>query len=170
MAYHVSGKYNILPNTADLLILGRLDSKVVSVLGPLGELSVDKLLAYIPKFGSATSSILGQITTNPAKENTSVIPALTSGSENYKDFKVEFVGSAASASSVRSFKWLSVCDTSEIDIKQELKDVNAAVKNTVKSFKDAFSQAKSDVQSAKDNTKQGAENLKNIFLKGVLGQ
>ena len=167
MAYHVTGKYNILPNTADLLILGRLDSKVVSVLGPLGELSADKLLAYIPKFGSATASILGQLTANPEKENTAAIPALSSGSESYKDFKVEFVGSAASASSVRSFKWLSVCDTSEIDIKQELKDAQEAVKNTVKSFKDAFSQAKSDAQAAKESSKQSAENLKNLF-KGVL--
>lgn len=167
MAYHVTGKYNILPNTADLLILGRLDSKVVSVLGPLGELSADKLLAYIPKFGAATSSILGQLTANPEKENTADIPALSSGSELYKDFKVEFVGSAASASSVRSFKWLSVCDTSEIDIKQELKDAHEAVKNTVQSFKDAFSQAKSDAQAAKESSKQSAENLKNLF-KGVL--
>lgn len=167
MAYHVTGKYNILPNTANLLILGRLDSKVVSVLGPLGELSADKLLAYIPKFGAATSSILGQLTANPEKENTAAIPALSSGSETYKDFKVEFVGSAASASSVRSFKWLSVCDTSEIDIKQELKDAQEAVKNTVKSFKDAFSQAKSDAQAAKESSKQSAENLKNLF-KGVL--
>ncbi len=167
MAYHVSGKYNILPNTADLLILGRLDSKVVSVLGPLGELSADKLLAYIPNFGAATSNILGQLTANPEKENTAAIPALSSGSETYKDFKVEFVGSAASASSVRSFKWLSVCDTSEIDIKQELKDAQEAVKNTVKSFKDAFSQAKSDAQAAKESSKQSAENLKNLF-KGVL--
>ena len=167
MAYHVTGKYNILPNTANLLILGRLDSKVVSVLGPLGELSADKLLAYIPKFGAATSNILGQLTANPEKENTAAIPALSSGSETYKDFKVEFVGSAASASSVRSFKWLSVCDTSEIDIKQELKDAQEAVKNTVKSFKDAFSQAKSDAQAAKESSKQSAENLKNLF-KGVL--
>lgn len=167
MAYHVTGKYNILPNTADLLILGRLDSKVVSVLGPLGELSADKLLAYIPKFGAATSNILGKLTANPEKENTAAIPALSSGSNAYKDFKVEFVGSAASASSVRSFKWLSVCDTSEIDIKQELKDAQEAVKNTVKSFKDAFSQAKSDAQAAKESSKQSAENLKNLF-KGVL--
>ena len=115
----------------------------------------------------ATSSILGQLTANPAKENTAVIPALSSGSESYKDFKVEFIGSAASASSVRSFKWLSVCDTSEIDFKQELKDAEAAVKNTVQSFKDVFNQAKTDVKSVKDNSKQSAENLKNLF-KGVL--
>ena len=167
MAYHVSGTYNILPNTANLLILGRLESKVVSVLGPLGELSADKLLAYIPKFGSATSSILGQLTANPAKENTALIPALSSGSEAYKDFKVEFVGSAASVSSVRSFKWLSVCDTSEIDIKQELQDAKEAVKNTVQTFKDVFNQAKSDAQATKESSKQSAENLKNLF-KGVL--
>ncbi len=167
MAYHVSGKYNIIPNTANLLILGRLDSKVVSVLGPLGELSADKLLAYIPKLGSLTSSVLNQVTVNPEKENTSVIPALSSGSESYKDFKVEFVGSATSATSVKSFKWLSTCDTSAIDYKQEFKEAKEVVESTVKGFKDAFNQIKSDVSSSKENSKQSAENLKNLF-KGVL--
>ena len=38
-------------------------------MGPLGELSADKLLAYIPKFGAATSNILGQLTANPEKES-----------------------------------------------------------------------------------------------------
>lgn len=167
MAYYVSGKYNILPNTANLVILGRLDSKVVSVLGPLGELSADKLLSYIPKFGAATSNILNQMTSNPEKENTALIPALSSGSETYKDFKVEFAGIVGKTSSVKSFKWLSVCDTTEIDFKQEFKDAKEAVKNTVQTFKDALEQTKVDVQSAKENRKQNSENLKNLF-KGVL--
>ena len=131
MSYFVKGTYNILPNSANLIILGRLDSKVVSVLGPLGQLSADKLLSYIPKFGAATSAILNQLTSNPNNEDTSLIPELSSGSTSYKDFKVIFNGPVESASSVRSFKWLSNCDTSEINLKSDLLNAQQAVLENV---------------------------------------
>lgn len=174
MAYHVGGTFNILQNSANMIILGRLDSKVVSLLGPLGELSAEKLLAYIPKFGSATANILNQMTADPNSENLSKIPTLTSGSTNYKDFKVLFNGPVTSASSMKSFKWLSKCDTTEINLKEELNKAHQAVKtnisNTiettktnVENVKKDFQQAKADIQKAKENAKQNSENLKNLF-------
>ena len=87
MAYYVSGVYNILPNTANIIILGRLEAKVVSSLGVLGDLSADKILSYIPKFGAITSNILKNLTVDPASENTQLIPALTNGSTKYKRFQ-----------------------------------------------------------------------------------
>ncbi|MBE7712889.1 MAG: hypothetical protein E7Z87_04015 [Cyanobacteria bacterium SIG26] len=163
MAYYVNGTFNILPNTANMIILGRLDSKVVSLLGPLGELSAEKLLSYIPKFGSMTANMLNQLTTNPANENLSLIPALSSGSTNYKDFKVIFNGSVTSASSMKSFKWLSTCDTTEIDIKDELNKAQETIKTNVQNVKKDFEQAKADIQKAKEQAKQSSENLKNLF-------
>lgn len=192
MSYYVHGTYYILPNSANLVILGRLDSKVVSCLGVLGQLSADKLLSYIPKFGSATSKILSQLTSDPANENTELIPALSSGSTSYKDFKVIFNGPVESTQSVRNFKWLSVCDTSSIDLKKELQNakdsvqtninskvenakntaqnvktnVNKAVeaqKTKVETAKKDLAQTKADIQKAKENSKQSAENLKNLF-------
>lgn len=68
MSYYVKGTYYLLPNSATLTILGRLDSKVVSCMGVLGELSADKLLSYIPKFGAMTSKFLKQLTADPANE------------------------------------------------------------------------------------------------------
>ena len=196
MAYYVKGVYNILPNTANLVILGRLEAKVVSCLGPLGELSADKLLAYIPKFGVMTSNILKQLTADPANENTSLIPQLTEGSTSYKDFKVIFNGPVSGTSSVKSFKWLSQCDTTEMNIKQDLQDANDAVKtnidnridqaknnaetvksnvnniietqkNRVEAIKNDIEQTKTDIQNSKENTKQNSGNLKNM-LKNVI--
>lgn len=196
MAYYVHGAYNILPNSANLIILGRLDGKVVSVLGPLGDLSVDKLLSYIPKFGAMTSNILKQLTSDPANENTALIPDLTSGSKSYKDFKVVFNGAVESASSVKSFKWLSTCDTSQMNLKKDLQDAKEAVKtnindridsaknqaqnvknnvnniietkkNQVESVKQDLNQMKTDIQHAKENSKQNNENLKNLFKNAV---
>ncbi len=149
MAYYVTGQYNILNSTTELVILGRLDEKVVSLLGPLGELSVDKLTSYLPKFGDLTAVLIDSMTSNPENENIAALPALSTGTENYKDFKVEFNGGIESASSVKSFKWLSDCDTSALDIKSEINNTAEAIKNSVDDTKQQILNVK--------------ENLKNLF-------
>jgi hypothetical protein len=192
MSYYVKGSYNILPNTANLVILGRLESKVVTVLGPLGELSAEKLLSYIPKFGTATSNMIKQLTTDPSSEATSLIPDLSGGSTTYKDFKVIFNGPVESSSSVKSFKWLSTCDTSKLNIKDEIQNAKEAVKtnisekvetvksttqniktnasntietqkNKVQETKNNIEQTKTDIQNAKTNIQQSSENVKNLL-------
>ena len=192
MSYYVKGTYYLIPNSASLTILGRLDSKVVSCMGVLGELSADKLLSYIPKFGAMTSKFLKQLTADPASENTALIPALTSGSTTYKDFKVIFNGPVESSSSVRNFKWLSTCDTTQMNVKKDLENAKDAVKNNInnrvenakntaqnvknnvntivdnqkakaEAAKKNFAQTKADLEKAKENRAQSQENLKNLF-------
>lgn len=149
MAYYITGKYNLLNGTTNVTILGRLDEKIVTVLGPLGDLSVDKLTSYLPKFGALTAVLIDSMTTDPSKEKIANIPALSSGSESYKDFKVEYNGGVDSSSAVKSFKWLSNCDTSAIDLKQELNNATDAIKNTV--------------QDTKQQLQDAAEGIKNLF-------
>lgn len=173
MAYYIKGRYNLLNATANVIVLGRISADVVSVLGPLGDLSVTKLTSYIPKFGTATGNIINALTTNPRGENTSAIPPLSSGNKNYKDFKVVFNGGVESRSSVKSFKWLSSCDMSEIKkttMKEQVKETKQAVKEAVQEKKDAFNQhmneqktqAKEANQEMK-NAVQGFKNLKNLL-------
>ncbi len=142
MAYYITGRYNLLNGTTNVDVLGRLDEKVVAVLGPLGDLSVDKLTSYIPKFGALTAVLIDSMTTDPEKENTANIPALSSGNTSYKDFKVEFNGGLDSTSSVKSFKWLSACDTSAIDMKSDFENAKDAIKNTVEDTKQQLIDAK----------------------------
>lgn len=192
MSYYVKGVYNILQNSANLVILGRIDSKVVSYLGPIGQLSAEKLLSYIPKFGTSTAKFLNLLTQDPANEKIELIPALSSGSNSYKDFKVIYNGSVEKTSSVKSFKWLSTCDTTQINIKQEAKNAVQAAKDNVKNQvetiktnaenvksnvnkivetqkqnieteKKAIEQAKNDVQNIKQNAGQSATNLGNLL-------
>ena len=154
-SYYVHGRYNLLNGTTNVIILGRLASNVVALLGPLGELSVDKLTSYLPKFGMLTSSIIRAMTTNPETENVAMIPPLTIADENYKDFKVEFNGGIDSSSSVKSFKWLAKGDTSAlntVDIKQTATDV----KNQLTETKDAIVD---DVKEQFDNAKEGLKKL-----------
>ena len=165
MSYYVTGNYYILPNTSNLNILGRLDSKIVSYLGPLGQLSAEKLLSYIPEIGTATAKYLSLITQNPETENTSLIPALTSGSSSYKDFKVHFNGPIEKASSVKSFKWLSKCDTTEMNLKKDLQDAKEAVKSNIESrIKDAQTTAETvqnNVNNIVEAKKQQVQDVKN---------
>lgn len=108
MSMYIRGRFNILNNSANLIVLGRLSDDVVRILGPVGELSVDKMLSYIPKVGTITAALINQMTTNPEVENTSLIPPLTPQTElPTKDFKVVINGGVDSQSSVKSFKWLS---------------------------------------------------------------
>jgi hypothetical protein len=196
MSYHVKGTYNILPNTANLIILGRLESKVVSVLGPLGQLSAEKLLSYIPQIGPATAQWLKLLTTDPKNEDTSLIPSLSSDSKSYKDFKVIINGPVGGSNSVKSFKWLSTCDTTQMNLKVDIENAKQAVKdninnrvedaktkaenvqknvsNTIEKQKQQIEQTKKDIeqtkqelQNAKDNAKQSADNLKNLFQNAI---
>jgi len=108
MSMYITGNYNLLNNSANLVILGRLSDDVVRLLGPIGDFSMDKILSYIPKLGNITSQLLNQITTDPEYENTSMIPDLTPKTEMpTKDFKVVLNGGIESQGSIKSFKWLS---------------------------------------------------------------
>lgn len=167
MAYYITGKFNLLNGTTNVIILGRVDGKVVSVLGPFGDLSVDKLTSFIPKFGSLTSSLVKAFTSDPENEKTENIPALSGGSTNYRDFKVVFIGGIDSRSSIKSFKWLSKCDTTAIDYKQEFNNATKDLKNTIQGAKQDFSDTKDALKNTIQDSKQqlidAKEGLKNLF-------
>ncbi len=162
MCYHVSGKYNLLSGDTKITVLGRLSADVVAALGPLGELSVSKLTSYIPKFGALTDSILNSLTTPPSGEKVHLIPNLSNGDTNYKDFKVLIDGNIASPSAVKYFKWLSVCDTSEIEtinIKEQVQTTQKAIKET---YSNTVQETKNAIEAAKQEAKNQAEQLKNL--------
>ena len=183
LAYYITGRYNLLNGTTNVVVLGRMDAQLVAKLGPLGQLSANKLLSYIPKFGTATAKVVEALTTNPKGENTEAIPALTSGSTSYEDFKVVFNGGLESKSSVKSFKWLTTVDMSAIenktlkdsvrDIKSSVgKDVTNTVNSTVNSVKDVVSSSKEqwnttkeDWNATKNQFKNSTEEIKNLFKK-----
>ncbi len=170
MAYYVTGKYNLLNGTANVVILGRISAEVVKLLGPLGDMSLSKLTSFIPGIGSATARIVQAITTSPYGEKVTEIPKLSSGNSNYKDFKVQFNGGVESSSSVKSFRWLSVCDTSEIEsfkIKDQLeaaKNAMQEVKNKqIEAYNQQMAEQRKQAQEANQELKNAAEGLKNLF-------
>ena len=170
MSYYIVGKYNILNATANVAVLGRISADVVNLLGPLGELSVTKLTSYIPIFGKSTGIIINAMTSDPATEKTSFIPQLSSGNTNYKDFKVEFNGGVESKSSIKSFKWLSKCDTSELDalsLKEQIQKTKDVIQETKQQQIDAFNkkleEQRQQAQEARQQMIDAKEGLKNLF-------
>ena len=181
MAYYINGKYNLVNGSANVVVLGRISAEVVKLLGPLGELSLSKLVSFIPGIGSATAKLVQAITTNPYGEKISEIPQLSSGNTNYKDFKVIFNGGVESTSSVKSFKWLSVCDTSEIEsmtVKEQIqytkdvmketkeqieKEAKEAVQKKIDAVNQEFAQKRQEAQQANQELKNSVEGLKNLF-------
>ena len=161
MAYYITGKYNLINASANLTILGRLGADVVAALGPIGELSVSKLTSYIPKFGTLTGNLINAMTTDPKSEKTEEIPALSNGSKNYKDFKATLNGGIESSSSVKSFKWLSVCDTSQIEGGSLKDQLDASRQNMQQLRKEQIEDVKQSVEEVKNSAKQTAEDLKN---------
>ena len=161
MSYFITGQYNLINTSANLTILGRLGADVVAALGPIGELSVSRLTSYIPKFGNLTGNLINAMTTDPKTENTAEIPPLSNGSRNYKDFKITFNGGIESKSSVKSFKWLSVCDTSEIENGSLKEQLEASRQNMQQLRKEQIEDVKQSVEDVKNSAKQTAEELKN---------
>ena len=170
LCYYVTGKYNLINGMTNVNVLGRLEGNVVSKLGVVGELSASKLISYIPKFGATTANILSQLTANPNSEEISKIPALTSKSETYKDFKVIFNGPLTSAGSIKSFKWLSNPDLSEMEkknIKETVADIksslNTDVKTTVENVNTKINENKQMIKDTKESLKNTAQEYKNLF-------
>ncbi len=160
LAYFVYGKLHLINLSTNVTVLGRLDQSVVSLLGPVGELSADKLLSAIPKFGTLTASIANALTTNPKGERISEIPTLTNGSELYKDFKVIFNGGLESSNSIKSFKWLTTVDTSALEPQQNMVETIKSLKSTVG---DDLDNVIDTVKSQKEALKSTANELKNLF-------
>jgi hypothetical protein len=84
LCYYITGKYNLVNGTTNVIILGRLDAPMVAKLGALGTLNMSSII------GDKAANVLRILTTNPLNEKTENIPALSNGSKNYQDFKVSF--------------------------------------------------------------------------------
>ena len=100
------------------------------------------------------------MTTNPKGERVSEIPKLSNGSESYKDFKVVFNGGLDSSNSIKSFKWLTVVDTSALEPQQNMVETIKSLKTTVG---DDIDNVIDTVKSQKEALKNTANELKSLF-------
>ncbi|MDD3012169.1 MAG: AsmA-like C-terminal region-containing protein [Candidatus Gastranaerophilales bacterium] len=100
----LSGKINMLTNDSELTILGRVSKKVSGLLGPLGSLSINTFVEYLPGLGFIPGAGgKGLIEMIPL---ISRIPILGLGQKKFRRFVVEIQGDLYDPKSVKSFRWL----------------------------------------------------------------
>lgn len=111
MSLFISGNMNILSSNGKLDILGTLSPQVAGALGPITNLSVDKIAAYIPKFGNTISSMMNKYNEQTNKSQLAKIPDLTPKKDNTKSFSVLINGNMMNpVTAVKSFKWLNTAE------------------------------------------------------------
>ena len=170
LCYYVTGKYNLTNRTTNVIILGRLDAPMVAKLGVLGTLNMSNII------GDKAANILKILTTNPLNEKTENIPVLSNGSKNYQDFKVTFNGGVDSKSSIKTFKWITNADMTNLkpqtakDVADSLKeayktDINTTkeeINNTIETEKKKFENAKNQINTTKEDFQNLWKSIKDI--------
>ena len=97
--------------------------------------------------------MINQITTNPAGENLSLLPALSPTQENTKEYKAIIDGAVDSTSSVKSFKWLATPKVSSTT------STDGSETQTASPIQQSAQQA---VQKAKTNVQNAINKVINI--------
>jgi len=104
LSLYLSGKMDMLTNYSDMTILGRVSRRVSGLLGPLGSISINTFVEYIPGLGFIPGTGgRGLISMIPFLSR---IPILGLGKGKYRRFVVEIQGDLYDPKSVKSFRWL----------------------------------------------------------------
>ena len=106
MSLYIDGKMNLLNNDSNIELMGSVSNEIASLLGPLNDMSVSKLIANVGKFGATMSGLLNSYNQSASVDLINKIPKLTPESSDSKYFKVTINGNIQNPTSVKSFKWL----------------------------------------------------------------
>lgn len=160
MSLLLTGNLNILSMISSLEILGSLSPDVVNSLGPVGDLSVEKFAAYIPKFGTKIASALNNYNASANKAELAKIPALTPSKTGTKSFKVVLNGNLNNPpSAVKRFQWLNTPEK----IKEEQAALEEAVTPKLPATKEEFKEmVKEDLKQGVTNALQKNEKVQQI--------
>jgi len=105
LSLYLSGNIDMVNNNADMTILGNMSKKISGLLGPLGSVSINTFIDFIPGIGFIPSTPeTGLINMIPGL---SKIPGLgLGGSKKVRRFEVKINGNLYDPTSVKSFRWL----------------------------------------------------------------
>ena len=99
LSLFISGVYNFSTSVAEMDVFGILSRKVSSMLGPIGNLSVNTIFSIIPGVDlSKDSSFLDKI---------NKIPGIEISDKAYRKFVAEINGNINGDDYVKSFKWVN---------------------------------------------------------------
>lgn len=100
LSLFLTGKYNFSTLVADMQVFGRISKKISTILGPVGNTSLNTLFNVIPG--------LNLDNTNSADfvKNISKIPGIELNDKTYRIFTAEIYGDINGDDYVKTFKWI----------------------------------------------------------------
>ncbi len=111
MSLHIAGDFDILNNTADMKVRGRLASMITNVLGPLAQLNPVNVVKATPGVNFLMLKAFALFCEEITQEEMDAVPAFEKGYDNDSATKFQVVlrGDVAKPLTlVKSFKWLAV--------------------------------------------------------------
>ncbi|MBR2526386.1 hypothetical protein IKE67_07965, partial [bacterium] len=96
----IIGEYDIASKLASMYVFGRLSRKISTILGPVGNLSLNTLFNTIPGVNLSKSSDTGLI------NNINKIPGLELSNKMFRVFAAEIHGDISGDDYVDSFRWI----------------------------------------------------------------
>lgn len=149
MSLLLTGNVNLLSMMSNLQIMGSLSPEVTKALGPVADLSVSKLVSYLPSFGSKVLNAFGNYNQAMKQAELNKIPALTPAKSNTKSFKVVLNGNLNNPpSAIKKFQWLNTPEK----IQEEQAAIKEATAVKVPATKEEIK------ENIKEGVKQGVTN------------
>lgn len=107
MSLYITGSMNLLNNTINATLLGKVSEQLANALGPVSSVSTDKLISAIPGVGNYALALFKAMTTTADENLLKKIPDLTKTGENQRNFKVVLNGNVEKpATVVKLFQWI----------------------------------------------------------------
>ena len=189
MSAYIFGNFDVLKNTADMKLRGRLGSKVTSSMGQLAMLNPVNVVKSSSNMNMVLGSLLLTMCEKVTDAELSQIPAITKESTdaNTAKFQVVIRGDASKPLKlVRSFKWLAtesqikeakdyLGTLSVISVPKDMKEVKQQAKDILKNLtsegtlqtkeqgKEAINAVKSLLGTQKGNTETAPAAAKDLF-------
>lgn len=100
LSLFLNGKYNFSTLVADMEVFGRLSKKITTILGPVGNASLNTLFNTIPGLN------LDETNKTEFVNNLNKIPGFELNDKTYRIFSVKIYGDINGDDYVQSFKWI----------------------------------------------------------------
>ncbi len=101
MSLYLVGSYNILENFANIELLGRLSKKISTLLGPVGNASLNSVINF------ASGNKKFEADKNEIIKNINKIPLIEISGDDFRIFTAKILGDINKNNYIKAFNWLN---------------------------------------------------------------
>lgn len=111
LTLYIAGDFDLIKNSADMKVRGRLASMISNILGPIANVNPINLVKVTPGLNVASAKMFSLFTQVVTEEEMNAIPAFETKTDNLNstNFQIVVQGDVAKPLTlVKSFKWLAL--------------------------------------------------------------